>query len=71
MDLFKTIQELLEEKRKVNSVIAHLESLLHGNPDSPMPLPRRRRGRKGMNEHERAQVSLRMKTYWEKRRKTG
>jgi hypothetical protein len=63
MDLYRAIEELYEEKRRVEQAIAALEN--HG---SVAPAPTRRRGRKSMNEEERKQVSERMRKYWESRR---
>jgi hypothetical protein len=63
MDLYQAIQELYEEKRRLDQAIAALES----QGIAPVPVPRRR-GRKSMNEDERKQVSERMRKYWESRR---
>jgi hypothetical protein len=66
MDLSETIAELLEEKKKLERVIASLEELA-----SAMTVPRprgRSRGRKSMGSAERLQVSARMKRYWAQRR---
>jgi len=74
MDLFKAIQELYEEKQRIDEVIAHLESLsanragLGELPGAPLAI-RHRRGRKSMGAEERLEVSRRMKDYWAKRRK--
>jgi hypothetical protein len=74
MDLFKTIRELLDEKQKLNEVIAYLEALSGANlneKERAEQLKRipGRRGRKSMDPEERAEVSRRMKQYWDKRRK--
>jgi hypothetical protein len=63
MDLYQAIQELYEEKRRLDQAIAALES----QGIAPVAAPRRR-GRKSMNEEERKQVSARMRKYWESRR---
>jgi hypothetical protein len=63
MDLYQAIQELYEEKRRLDQAIAALESQGYA-PAAPV----RRRGRKSMNEDERKQVSERMRKYWESRR---
>ena len=63
MDLYQAIQELYEEKRRLDQAIAALESQGYV-PSAPV----RRRGRKSMNEDERKQVSERMRKYWESRR---
>ena len=63
MDLQKAIQDLYEEKARIDS--ASLEKYLkqHG-PDSV----KRKRGRKSMSEDERKEVSERMRSYWAARR---
>lgn len=71
MDLFKAIRELYEEKRRIDQVITNLEALTvrrDGVEKAPTKTARRR-GRKGMTEDERAEVSQRMKEYWSSRRK--
>ncbi|MDX1982521.1 MAG: hypothetical protein SFV51_19765 [Bryobacteraceae bacterium] len=75
MDLYKAINELLEEKQRLDEVIARMEMLLSARQQArsaggPIAVPSaRKRGRKGMSEEERAEVSRRMKEYWAKRRK--
>jgi hypothetical protein len=76
MDLFKAIRELLEEKQKLNEVIAYLETMTGVRPPGQIEptAPKRppgRRGRMSMEPAERAEVSRRMKEYWEKRRKSA
>jgi hypothetical protein len=70
MDLIKAIRELYDEKKRIEQVIEHLEALsvhrVGKGADAAAP---GRRGRKGMTEDEREQVSRRMKEYWAKRRK--
>jgi hypothetical protein len=63
MDLFAAIRDLLAEKRRIDRLIAMLEARQNGT------FPRSRRGRKGMGEEERRQVSERMRSYWQERRK--
>ena len=65
MDLFGAIRDLFEEKKRIERVIAALESKQRAQLGLP---PRRRRGRISMNEEERKQVSERMRRYWEQRR---
>jgi len=70
MDLSKAIQELYEEKQKLERVIASLEDLQSTmTVSTPIQAPRRA-GRKSMNPKERLEVSQRMKNYWAKRRRT-
>lgn len=67
MDLFKTIKELVEERKRIDLLIARLEEqqrIAHSSPNGGI----RRRGRKGMNAAERREVSERMQRYWAQRR---
>jgi hypothetical protein len=66
MDLEKALEQLKSRKELVDHAIAQLEGLL---PGAGAGGPRNRRGRKSMGEAERRQVSSRMKSYWESRRK--
>ncbi len=70
MDLYRTIQDLYEEKEKLERVISSLEELQRtaALAGSPLP-PAKRRGRKSMAPEERLEVSERMKRYWDARRK--
>lgn len=73
MDLYKTIRELMDEREKIDLVIAQLESVYRKDPSREPTASSnagpRRRGRKGMSDAERMQVSQRMRNYWEKRRR--
>jgi len=64
MDVREALQQLYDEKKRLEGVIASLESLLRDDDTSP----RSRRGRKSMGADERQQVSERMKKYWATRR---
>jgi hypothetical protein len=64
--LEKALEQLRSRKELVDHAIAQLEGLLHG---AGAEGPQSRRGRKSMGEAERRQVSSRMKSYWESRRK--
>jgi hypothetical protein len=66
MDLSKTITELLEQKERLERVIATLKELASDMAGQPAP-DRKRRGRKSMGAEERLQVSARMKRYWARR----
>ncbi|MBM3812859.1 MAG: hypothetical protein FJW20_14625 [Acidimicrobiia bacterium] len=66
MDLLKSINELKEEKKRIEYAIAALEAIL--SDSSVTAKPASRRGRKSMSEEERAEVSKRMKQYWRKKR---
>lgn len=66
MDLTKYIRDLLRERDRLDEAITTLERLIQENPALAST---RRRGRKSMNPAERREVSKRMRTYWEKRRK--
>lgn len=65
MDLYQAIQELYEEKRRLDQAIAVLE----GQGGIHAVCEPTRRGRKSMNDEERKEVSARMKRYWDGRRK--
>jgi hypothetical protein len=67
MDLSKTIAELLDEKERLERVIAALEELASSMAGVPGPWPNRA-GRKSMGAEERLEVSARMKKYWARRR---
>ena len=71
MDVFQAICDLREELRRIDSVIERLEALSSGKPTvlSRTGKVRSPRGRKSMDPGERAEVSVRMKAYWAKRRK--
>jgi hypothetical protein len=73
MDLRKTIQELYEEKRRLEDAIASMEELLVSKTNAASveldgPQFKRRRGRKSMPPEERRRVSERMRKYWAQRR---
>ncbi len=70
MDPQAVIRDLLEEKRRLDSVISFLESLESGAalPSGPVS---KRRGRRSMSSEERRIVSERMKNYWAKRRRAA
>jgi hypothetical protein len=65
MDVYKTLQELYEERRRLDLAIASLEArqrTLARMESTP------RRWRKTMSEEERRAVSIRMAKYWEARK---
>jgi hypothetical protein len=69
MDLYKTIQQLYEEKERLERVIASLEELQRTEAAvSILPQVLKQRGRNSMAAAERQEVSERMKKYWEGRR---
>jgi hypothetical protein len=69
MDLYKAIQELYEEKERLERVIASLEELQRTAESAPeFTHTPKRRGRKSMTAKERQEVSERMKKYWAQRR---
>jgi hypothetical protein len=70
MDLSKALQELYAEKERLEHSITLLEELEKKTSREPPPAGRRR-GRKGMSNEERLQVSTRMRTYWASRRHQG
>jgi hypothetical protein len=65
MDLYRIINELLEERDRVNRIIESLEAM---SEDGTVVKKLRKRGRKRMDASARKSVSLRMKQYWAKRR---
>lgn len=68
MTLVKILVHLERERDGLDGIIRHLEELAKAaSPPSP-PRPKLKRGRKFMSSEDRAQVSLRMKDYWAKRR---
>jgi len=68
MDLNKTLQDLYSEKEKIERAIASLECLHKPLLDEAQADLPKRRGRRGMSDHERQEVSERMKRYWAARR---
>ena len=63
MDIYKLIHDLMQEKKRLDAVIASLETRSNGSTRA-----KSRRGRKSMNPDERAAVSRRMAAYWAARR---
>ena len=72
MDIIKAIEELRNQKARIEEVIARLEALTlkRGGQEVSIPV-KGRRGRKYMDPKEREVVSQRMKDYWAKRRKAA
>lgn len=68
MDFLQIIRELREEKKRLDRVIATLEDIVNRAESPDKAVPKSRRGRKGMSEDERKQVSERMARYWARRR---
>ena len=69
MDIAKTIEHLQQEKQKLEQAIAALEELRRTSGCLQDPArPHSGRGRKGMGQYERQEVSRRMKNYWASRR---
>lgn len=68
MDLYKTIRDLYEEKKRLDDLIASLEGMLLSDRQGTVSKPRRR-GRKAMSPEERQAVSDRMRKYWAGRKK--
>ena len=62
MDVDKALQELYEEKQRLDMAIAALEQRLRVASGIP------HRGRKSMSPEQRLQASRRMLKYWEARR---
>jgi hypothetical protein len=68
MDIYRIIQDLVDERNRVDRIIASLEEMWRTGKTSP-PAGRDRRGRKSMDAKARKEVSDRMKHYWASRRK--
>lgn len=68
MDLYLIINELVQERDRLERIIQSLEDM---TPSSKIPVraPGKRRGRKSMDGAARKEVSDRMKLYWATRRK--
>ena len=64
MDFYSAIRELLEEKNRLDRLIASLEALENGDSEHATAGGGRRRWRKSMSPEERREVSERMKRYW-------
>ena len=63
MDIYKTIHDLIQEKKRLDAVIASLETRSNTGLRG-----KSRRGRKSMSADERVAVSQRMAAYWAARR---
>jgi hypothetical protein len=68
MDLYKTIKDLHEQKKRLDVVIESLEEMQRTGKTAPAG-EQKRRGRRFMDAEARKEVSERMKRYWAKRRK--
>jgi hypothetical protein len=74
VDLYKAIRELVEERKRVDRIIASLEAMLAKGVvaternSSGKITPGKRRGRKSMSPEERLEVSERMARYWATKR---
>ena len=71
MDFYNAIRELVEEKKRLDRLIAALEAVNNGDSHTALDGVTSRRGRKAMSEAERREVSDRMKRYWANRRSAG
>ena len=69
MNINKAIRELYEEKQRLDRVIASLEEMQRDAAAEKAALPKKKRGRKSMDNQGRMEVSERMKRYWSARRK--
>ena len=69
-DFSQLLRELHQEKARLDRVIATLEELAdtRGSNGYARPALGSTRGRKGMNDEERKEVSERMRRYWAARR---
>jgi hypothetical protein len=71
MDLNEMIRELQKEKERLDKVIEAVENIQRRFQGGPSSLGGGRRGRKSMGAKERQEVSARMKSYWEERRRAS
>jgi hypothetical protein len=71
VDLYRTIRDLLEERKRLDALIARLEGVRAAELRNQASPPANRRGRKAMTQEQRREVSERMKRYWEERRQAG
>lgn len=62
------IQDLLDERNRIDATIAKLEALREQGKPAPSAS---RRGRKAMSLTEREEVSRRMRNYWDQRRRSS
>jgi len=63
MDIYKAIHDLIQERKRLDALIASLEAR-----SRTIGRTKSRRGRKSMSPEEREQVSRRMAAYWSARR---
>jgi hypothetical protein len=68
MDVIKALQELHQEKKRLDAAITALETRLRLAKGARADARVERRGRKSMSPEERQEVSRRMAKYWEERR---
>ena len=69
MDLYRIIDDLVQERDRLARIIQSLEGMAPATPGSaPDRPPGKRRGRKFMDMTARQEVSERMKLYWAARR---
>jgi hypothetical protein len=75
MDLLKVIQELTEEKARLDAMIANLEALIAARKLTGerrvIERALKHRGRRVVSDEERAEISQRMRDYWAARRKVA
>jgi hypothetical protein len=67
MEIYRIIRELMLERNRLQRIIESLEEITPAGKAQLRP-ERKRRGRKSMDRAARAEVSERMKRYWEQRR---
>ena len=68
MNINQVIRDLYEEKKRLDQVIASLEEVQRTAAAKQDQSPRKKRGRKSMDDNARQEVSERMKKYWATRR---
>ena len=68
MDLNRIIRDLIQERERIQKIIESLEQMKSAGTPVSRPAGKRR-GRKSMDAAGRAEVSERMRRYWQQRRK--
>lgn len=68
VNINRVIRDLYEEKKRLDQVIASLEEMQRNASAKQDQTPRKKRGRKSMDDQARQEVSERMKKYWATRR---
>lgn len=71
MDVEKILNEMYEDRDKLQRIIDSLEELASTHRQVQQQRVEKRPGRKSMNAAERQEVSARMKRYWQGRKRVA